>query len=324
VSTFCPVMFLLLFLELSFGLLFSPYKDVSINFNWNTNVISTRITGSFTPILSVLPSGVRGLTWAFASGECGHENWAGISASSIASVNIPLFTQANINYVISTGGAGGTFTCSSGDGMLTFISRYNSKNLIGVDFDIEGSLSQSQINSLVKQIAFAQTHYPRLRYSFTLATLAASDGSSASLNTAGTWVLQALNQFGMTNFTINLMTMDFGGTPNPSICVVGNGVCDMGRSAIQAAKNVNSKFGIPFSKIGITPMIGMNDVTNEITSLSDVHTLTQWSVSNKISGLHYWSFDRDAPCQQSWASPICSSTPVPYFGYVKQFISSLN
>ena len=46
--------------------MFSPYKDVGINFDWNQNIISTSILGSLQPILDVFQG--PALTWAFATG----------------------------------------------------------------------------------------------------------------------------------------------------------------------------------------------------------------------------------------------------------------
>jgi chitinase len=305
------------------GTLLSPYKDVTINMNWNTYVISTSVTGTLTPILNVFPSGLHALTWAFATGICGSENWGGISGQDLASANIPLFTNQNVNYIISTGGAAGTFSCSSTSSMKSFIDLYASKNLIGVDFDIEGGQTQSSINSLVASIAGVQKqYYPSLRYSFTLATLAASDGSDSCLNSLGDFVMQAIHANGMTNYTINLMTMDYGG-PSTSVCVVSGSTCDMGQSAIQAAKNLKVSYQVPYNQIEITPMIGINDVSSEITSLNDINTITSWSNSNSIAGHHFWSYDRDTPCSNSYASPTCSGTSVPTYGYVNQYIKNL-
>ena len=41
------------------------------------------------------------------TGECGAENWAGISGDTLASVNVPLFEAKNVDYILSTGGAAG-------------------------------------------------------------------------------------------------------------------------------------------------------------------------------------------------------------------------
>ncbi|QFY43185.1 cellulose-binding protein [Candidatus Methylospira mobilis] len=310
------------------GLLFSPYKDIGTSLNWNTNVMSTAITGTLTPILNVIPAKLPAVTWAFATGECGSENWAGVAADALAQANVQAFANANVNYVVSTGGAAGAFTCSSAAGMTTFINRYASKNLVGIDFDIEAGQTQAQINSLVQQVAAVQSAYPKLRFSFTIATLASSNGTAASnpygdLNVTGYYVMQAIQQYAVTNYTINLMAMDFG-APGSSVCVVSNGVCDMGLSAIQAAKNLNAKYGTPYSKIELTPMIGVNDVSSEIFSLANVDSMTQWAISNQLAGLHFWSLDRDTPCSQSTASSTCSSVPsVSTLGYTNRFITDL-
>lgn len=158
--------------------IFSPYKDATISMNWNTNVISSKVTGQLIPVLSSLPSGVRALTLAFATGECGNENWGGVPGANLAQANVQAFAAANVDYVISTGGAAGAFKCGSDAGMAKFIDRYATKNLIGIDFDIEAGQSQDDIDNLVKRAIFAEKKYPNLRFSFTLATLAESSGHS--------------------------------------------------------------------------------------------------------------------------------------------------
>jgi chitinase len=76
------------------------------------------------------------LVWAFATGTCDAESWAGITPAMEAT-NVQAFVNAGKNYIISTGGANGTFDCSSGQGLINFINRYNSANLVGVDFDMD-------------------------------------------------------------------------------------------------------------------------------------------------------------------------------------------
>ena len=40
------------------GLMFGPYKDTSIHMNWNTNVISTQVSGPMMPLAGELAGGV--------------------------------------------------------------------------------------------------------------------------------------------------------------------------------------------------------------------------------------------------------------------------
>jgi hypothetical protein len=62
--------------------------------------------------------------------------------------------------------------------------------------------------------------------------------------------------------------MDYG-EAIPRNCVVSAGVCDMGRSAIHAARNVHVRYGLPMSRIELTPMIGVNDVVSNVFTLDD-------------------------------------------------------
>ena len=311
------------------GFLFSPYKDVTNSLNWNTNVASTSVTGTLTPLLQALPQKVPAVTLAFATGQCGSENWGGVAADSIAKANIPLFTAQNRNYVIATGGAAGAFFCASSTGMQSFINRYASANLVGIDFDIEGGQTQTDITALVKSVYDVQASFPNLRFSFTLATLGSTNGLSGSapngdLSPLGGYVMNALAKYPLNNYTINLMVMDYG-SPGAGVCVVGSdGLCDMGQTAIQAAKNLASRYGVPYNHIELTPMIGVNDVNNELFSLKDAATMTQWAKTNGISGIHFWSVDRDTPCTSAYASPICSSVPsIPAWGFTQEFIKDL-
>ena len=125
------------------------------------------------------------------------------------------------------------------------------------------------------------------------------------------------------NYVINLMTMDFGGASS-GVCVVVSGSCEMAQSAEQAVKNLEHTYGIPAGKIAVTPMIGLNDNTSENFTPADVDTLTSYVKSNGLAGLHFWSFDRDTPCTDDFASPTCNSvsstTPLEY---TKRFLTDL-
>jgi chitinase len=311
------------------GLLFSPYKDVTINMNWNTDQMQSAASGSVLPVVGsgslvsqYIPK-LPALTLAFATGSCGSETWGGVSGASWAAENVPQLQAANLNYVVSTGGAAGTFTCASTSGMESFIARYASPNLVGIDFDIEGGQSQSDIQNLVAAAAGAQAQYPNLQFSFTLATLAASDGSYGGVNSLGNEVVQAVLGSGLSKYVINLMTMDFG-SASSSVCVVSGGACEMGQSSIQAVKNLEHTYGVPASKIAVTPMIGLNDNTSETFTIADVNTLTSYATSNGLAGLHFWSLDRDTPCSDTYASPTCNSvSSTSPLQYTNQFLSDL-
>ena len=67
--------------------------------------------------------------------------------------------------------------------------------------------------------------------------------------------MAAIQSTGLTGYIINLMAMDYGST-GPGNCVVVNGACEMGQSAIQAVELLHSGFGVPYNQIELTPDIG--------------------------------------------------------------------
>lgn len=324
------------------GLIFSPYKDTGINMNWNTNVIQTNVSGSPKPLASDLAQhGGKAITLAFATGECGSENWGGVPGAQMATANVSGLQQSGVKYIVSTGGAAGSFTCGSDAGMTTFINRWASSGLVGVDFDIEAGQSQAIIDALIQRIKAAHGSYPGLRFSLTLATLANNAGAGTaqslggsapdSFNVYGDWALAAVKTYLGWNgsastwpsyVTVNLMTMDYG-SPSSGICVVSGGACQMGQSALQAAYNLHDHWGVPYGNIELTPMIGGNDTAGEVFTLADADTVAKFALAKGLAGVHYWSYDRDVDCPPGSASATCNSLGTAgAYGFLSRFLSA--
>jgi chitinase len=105
----------------------------------------------------------------------------------------------------------------------------------------------------------------------------------------------------------NVMAMDFG-PASPKVCVVKDGACDMGQSALQAARNVHAKYGIPYERIALTAMIGMNDVVSNVFTVADARTLVAGARTLGLAGVHYWSLGRDKPCGQPAGKPMTAAS----------------
>jgi len=300
---------------------FSQYKDTSVAMNWKNDVISTAVTGKKEPLLDAMPADNTAISLAFATGTCGSENWSGIPAADFISANLQNFANAGKYYIISTGGAGGTFLCPTTSAFLAFVESYYTSGMLGVDFDIENGQTQSQVNDLVQDVQAAQTQYPSMRFSFTVPTLGGD--ANPALGYEGTLVMNAIAQFGLSNYLIDLMTMDYG-SPNPSNCVVVKGQCEMGKSAVQAAIDLNAQFGVPYGNIEITPMIGGNDTKGETFTIADAATVSSFVKQQGIAGVHFWSFDRDRNCPPGPAKSTCNSYGKGgTLGFTNAFISDL-
>jgi len=295
---------------------YSPYKHLAMHNDPASNVITLAPEGRRVPYIG---HSKQTLTWAFASGECGEENWGGQPAQAVADANVSAFAAAGVDYIVSTGGQGNVFTCGSDEGMERFIQRYESPRLIGIDFDIEAGQTRAQVDSLVQRIAAAQARRPQLRFSFTVATHAASDGSRRSLNEMAETVLDAMRRSGLKDYVLNIMVMDYGPAAK-DVCVVRKGRCDMGASALQAARNVHEKYKVPYSRIELTAMIGVNDVVENVFTMADMEAMARGARKLKLAGLHFWSVDRDTPCRTEvkGADAACSGMPgVPPGAYAR-------
>jgi len=269
-------------------------------------------------ITSAMPN--KTLVWAFATGTCDAETWAGISPAMEAT-NVQAFVNAGKNYIISTGGANGTFDCSSGQGLINFINRYNSPNLVGVDFDMEGGQSLQLIDNVINAVKVAEGQFPNLQFSFTIQSLGTTAANPITGGSVGTTVVKEIKRLGLAGkYVINLMTFDYGST-NVNNCVVVNNLCDMGQSAIAAAQALNQQSAIPFNHIGVTMMIGRADTQDEVTSLHDIDTINAFVLANGMPVSRFWSFDRDTPGGGGSSS---NGNGVPTLAYTHEFMTSLN
>lgn len=327
-------------------LLVTPYKDALIGLDWNTFVISTAVSGRTVPLTDDLTrQRVTGATIGFATGECGDETWGGAATDALAAANAKRFARANLAYALATGGAAGAFTCATDAGMQKFLAAWNARPPSVLDYDIEGGVTAVDITHLLQRLRPLRLRYPALHYRLTLATLAPNQGGSSAVslgmkaadgfNAVGDQTMQAVRDVlgwrgnestWPADVDVNLMVMDYGGA-DASVCVVADGQCQMGQSAIQAAMNLHDRWHVPYANIELTPMIGLNDVTVERFTTQDATTVVQWARRDGLSALHYWSYDRDDDCAAGWASPTCNSMGGGYagrYGYWKAFQAAMS
>jgi hypothetical protein len=107
------------------------------------------------------------------------------------------------------------------------------------------------------------------------------------------------------------MAMDYGDGAAPS----PGGM--MGTYAIDAATatdaQVATALGISaaaaWPKIAVTPMIGVNDTSDEVFTVANAQQLVTFAASKHLAWLSMWSAARDTECPggaQGFAQPTCS------------------
>lgn len=171
--------------------------------------------------------------------------------------------------------------------------------LTRIDFDLEGiwiAQAYNSANSLNSQaLKMLQDYYSSINQPlsiwFTLPVL------PTGLTVDGLNILQLALNAGVTIGGVNVMTMDYGDSaaPNPQ----GN----MGLYGIQAITALKDQLNTLYNgqktsaelwaMIGTTPMIGVNDIPNEIFTLSDATQTLNFANTNAIGMISMWSSNRD-------------------------------
>jgi hypothetical protein len=112
---------------------------------------------------------------------------------------------------------------------------------------------------------------------------------------------------------VNLMTMDYGRFAETK---------QMGDNAIaaaQAAIEQLRQLGL-HARLGITPMLGVNDVAGETFTLADATALTAFARQNKdVALLAYWSIGRDNGSCSAQVSPLCSGVEQTEWQFARIF-----
>ena len=299
---------------------FAPYVDMGLTADWQLTTIQQQ-------------SGIKVFTLGFVVGNGGcTPTWGGVGAT-VANDTLPNGTTilslvqgiraAGGDVIISFGGASGTelaqgcTTVSSLQAAYQAVLtkyRVNSSTPVRMDFDIEGGATTDQAsitrrNQALKALKAAN---PGLVISYTLPVL------PTGLVASGVNILNSVKTDGLSLDVVNVMAMDYGSAND-------NGG-QMGLSAQQAASNTHNQVvaaGLTAS-IGVTPMIGINDVNTEIFQLSDAQSLLNFANANSyITRLSMWSVARDnGSCAgQGFASPVCSGITQTNWAFANIFKS---
>ena len=218
--------------------------------------------------------------------------------------------------LISFGGEAGKELALGCNSAVDLQSQYQAVidkyQLAVLDMDIEGSSlkDSASVDRRNTALAAIQAANPGIQVSYTLpvATNGLTQGGISLLNNA--------MSHGVKVAVVNLMTMDYGSSADPQA---------MGSYAITAANGTVAQMldnGIR-ARIGIIPMIGLNDVKPEVFSLSDARQVSDWVQANPVVvRMSMWSVSRDAPCAEGLARAGSSCSGVAQQQY--EFSKILN
>lgn len=263
---------------------------------------------------------LKAYTMAFVvdGGGC-KASWGGVlpvSQKPFAD-QVSAFRAKGGEVIVSFGGAAGqelAQTCASVPDLVTqYQSVIDTYMATSIDFDVEGGAvaQPTSIERRSQALAILQrnaaTAGRKLTVSLTLPVL------PTGLTQDGINVVRSAINAGVRLDVVNVMAMDYGDWAAPS--PAGK----MGTYAIQSGQSTHDQLAtlLPsatdaqlWSMIGVTPMIGVNDVQSEVFTLSDADQVTQWASQKHIGRLSFWSANRDKQCNggaKTYADPSCSS-----------------
>ena len=287
--------------------IFSPYVDMTLTSGQNVVQMAHDAGLKDVTLAFIQSNGNGGIGWG-GSGTITNDVFS--NGSNVLTA-IQGLHAAGVNVTISFGGAAGqdaAATATSASQLQaeyqSVIDRYGVKSL---DFDIEGAVSSNAAANKLRDQALKalEAANPDVHISYTIATM------PTGLVSEGMNLLATALADGVRIDTVNVMAMDYGSASD-------NGG-KMGLNAILAIQSVEGQLnslGMTSTKVGVTPMIGMNDTSTEIFTLADAQQLVSYAATDpRVAEISMWSLARDngTGAGATWASPTSSSiSQTPY------------
>jgi chitinase len=218
--------------------------------------------------------------------------------------------------VVSFGGQSGKDLARSCDDSTSRLAAYDAviRQLepTYVDFDIEGdALSEpGSIKARFAVIHRLEVQFPRLVVSVTVPV------EPHGLDAQGRSLFRHAKADRARIDLVNIMAMDYGG-----------GSRDMGSAAISAAKSTLRELrriwpGWTYAKLGITPMIGINDNVHETFTLAEAGQVASFARGHHVGRLAFWALGRDGHCVHAHQTPQdnCSGIAQSPLAFTRAFL----
>jgi hypothetical protein len=303
---------------------YAPYVDVTLYPTYN--LVSTTQT-----------QGIKYYTLAFITADAQNQPaWGGYSEYEI---NGGAFDMALRQQVAQVRALGGDVMASFGGAanqelalvitdVKTLAAAYQTVvtnyNLTHIDFDIEGAAVADHASIDRRSQALASLQKAQAAAGKPLSIWFTLPALPTGLTADGLYVLQSALKYGVQIGGVNVMTMDYGesAAPNPQ--------GQMGAFAIQAANSLFAQlqglYGSAktsaqlWQMIGVTPMIGVNDDTNEVFDKATAQQLTTFAQQHGMARISMWSLNRDtAGTAKSYVDNTSSSITQSAFDFSKIF-----
>lgn len=299
--------------------------------SWPLNAFAPYIDATAYPAFALTQtaqdSGVKLYTLGFivakSNGDCTPSWGTYYDIGEYLKSDIASLRQLGGDVMPSFGGAANTelaVTCKDTDSLTrSYQAVIDGYGLKRIDFDIEGAwlAEKASIERRSESIAILQKNNPALPV------------LPSGLTPDGLNVLESALDKGVRIDGVNIMAMDYGDSaaPNPA-GKMGDYAIEASNSLFQQLKNLYSSQGLNktdneiWKMIGVTPMLGVNDIASEIFTLSDAQKLLNFAKQKGLGMLSMWSGNRDKACSggvKTYADSSCSSIEQEPFAFMKAF-----
>ncbi|HJP80082.1 MAG TPA: cellulose binding domain-containing protein [Pseudonocardiaceae bacterium] len=219
----------------------------------------------------------------------------------------------------SFGGEAGTELAQACTDVTSLTAAYqsviNEYNLTQIDFDIEGAAVADHASIDRRSAAMAALQSAAKAAGTSLAITLTLPVLPSGLDANGQYVVQSAVSHNVDVSTVNVMAMDYGDSEAP------NPAGKMGTYAIDAAQSTEQQLAgwYPgktaaqlWNMVGVTPMLGVNDQSDEVFSQSDETQLINFAQTQHLGELGFWDVTRDGNACTGSLSQCTNIPQTPY------------
>ncbi len=290
---------------------FAPYDDVTLTptFHFEDPVVSPSLTQVLGFVVADPRNGCAP-TWGT------YYDLDGAGRALDLDRRITRLRERGGDAIISFGGAANSELASTCSDQATLtaaygevIQRYDART---IDFDIEGAALADTPANMRRALAIAELQRSarasgkRLRVWFTLPV------TPAGLPREAVGLLATTLQNGARLAGVNIMTMDYGGSraAGQSMRSAGEHALDATHRQLDAIyRRAGQRMSASrlWARIGVTPMIGRNDVPGEKFTLGDARALVGLANRLGLARVSMWSANRDSQCGAQAGSQVSNT-----------------
>lgn len=170
-----------------------------------------------------------------------------------------------------------------------------------IDFDIEGAALADTASIGRRAAAVAALQRERSEADRPVAVWLTLPVTPSGLTEDGTDAVAAMLDAGIELTGVNVMAMNYGASRDDDL--------SMGDAALSALEGTQRQLGVLYSrhgtpltdatlwnKLGVTPMIGQNDVRDEIFDFDDAQQVNAFARDQRLGRTSMWSLNRDVTC----------------------------